>query len=495
MPLFFLFLTTAFVLIAVGLIASNRLLWYDEFYTFYVAQLSSPIEIVQALHESVDNNPPLDYFLRYYAMGWFGATPFVFRLPSLILLLLGSLFLYRYFSSNGYRLSALIAFCFPILTIAIIYAHEGRAYMLLFASSAASLFFWKRCVESERKILYYICLYISLTIAPYSHLYGTFNYLPIFVGETTRLWRKKKFDYRTYLVLFLSCLSLVFLYPFVANATKFRAHFWTELGLHTPFAYYEPLLHGVLYLSAAAIVIVVPLLFLRVGSQSESSFESEDRIPIHGIAAAVTLCLTPFIQYIVAVTITKAFTPRYAIITVVGFAILFAYGCQVLERKKPVLCWAMAICVLLSSWFYLAKTTKPYLDKPSAESAEFISFVETADLPVVISHAHSYLFHDFYLPDKLRNKIYYLLGEDENVRYLGYDTDEIGLIHLVKIRDIHLADYKKFHLAHKEYYVVVRNLEDGWLIRKMEDGFKQGLINIELSYISPKLKIVKIRYR
>jgi hypothetical protein len=366
--------------------------------------------------------------------------------------------------------------------------------MLLFATSAASLFFWKKCVENEQKLFNYLWLFLSLTAAPYSHLYGTFSYLPIVVGETIRLWLNKKFYSRIYLVIFLSSLSLVFLYPFIANAAKFSAHFWTILHISKPFDCYKKLLDGILYLSASAIVIVVPLAFFGARLQSEDLSKSNKNIPIYEIAAAVTLCLIPFFQFIIAVTITKAFHHRYAIISVIGFAILFAYGCQVLERKKPGLCLAMTACVLLSSWFQLAKITKSNISPAEAKQTEFISFIETANIPIVISKSHLFLFNNFYLPDHVKKQIHYLIDENESIRYLGHNSDETALVNLKKIRDIQIAGYKNFHEIHKKYYVVARSSYDGWLIRKILDGFKQGLIDIELSFLSHDLKIIKVRY-
>jgi hypothetical protein len=47
---------------------------------------------------------------------------------------------------------------------------------------------------------------------------------------------------------------------------------------------------------------------------------------------------------------------------------------------------------------------------------------------------------------------------------------------------------------HGEYYVVTRNLKDGWLIRKIRDDFEQHMVDIEIVFLSPNFKVVKVHY-
>jgi uncharacterized membrane protein len=428
-PLSFLCLSiTSGIFIVVAVLAAvNRELWYDEFFTFYVAQLSSPLDILTALLAKVDNNPPLDYLLRHFSMKWWGDTPLAFRMPSLLLFLLGSFFLYRFVSSRISPLPALAAFCFPILTIALRYSHEGRAYALLFAASALSLFAWQKSVEHRHKPAYLLILFLALTAGCYSHFYGTLSYLPIAIGETIRLWRARKIEFRIFSTLLLSSLTLILLYPFIVNAAQLSHHYWTPLSRMALFRSYDNLLPRMGYPITAVIILVIPLACYLAGTQSRKVSNPGEEIPLHELAAAVVLCLIPIFLYIAAIMVTKAFHARYAIVAVNGFSILVAYACHRLGRANAILAVTMIACILFSACFQLAITARKYSKPGGHVNKALISFIETSTLPVVFSTSHLFLRHNYYLPENLTGRIAYLIDEKESIHYLGHNADELAL--------------------------------------------------------------------
>jgi hypothetical protein len=495
-PLSFLclFITSGILIVGAGLAAVNRELWYDEFFTFYIAQLSSHFDILTALLEKVDINPPLDHFFRHFSMKWWGDTPLAFRMPSLLLFLLGSFFLYRFVSFRISPLPALAAFCFPILTIALRYSHEGRPYALLYAASALSLFAWQKSVEHRHKSAYLLILFLALTAGCYSHFFGTFSYLPIAIGETIRLWRARKIEFRIFSTLLVSSLTIIPLYPLIVNAAQSSHHFWTPLDRMALFRCYENLLPHIGYSITAVIVLVIPLACYLAGTQSREVSHPGEEIPLHELAAAVVLCLIPIFLYIAAITVTKAFTDRYAIVAVNGFSILVAYACHRLGRANSILAVIMIACILFLACSRLAKTAQIYSKTGGHVNKALISLIETSTLPVVFSNPKSFLRHNYYLPENLTGRITYLIDEKESIHYLGNNTDEIALPNLRKIKPLRLISYKTFHEMHGEYYVVTRDLNDGWLIRRIRDDFKQHLVDIGIVFLSPNFKVVKVQY-
>jgi hypothetical protein len=260
------------------------------------------------------------------------------------------------------------------------------------------------------------------------------------------------------------------------------------------FRSYDNLLPRMGYPITAVIILVIPLACYLAGTQSRKVSNPGEEIPLHELAAAVVLCLIPIFLYIAAIMVTKAFHARYAIVAVNGFSILVAYACHRLGRANAILAVTMIACILFSACFQLAITARKYSKPGGHVNKALISFIETSTLPVVFSTSHLFLRHNYYLPENLTGRIAYLIDEKESIHYLGHNADELALPNLRKIKPLQLISYKTFHEMHGEYYVVTRNLKDGWLIRKIRNDFEQHMVDIEIVFLSPNFKVVKVHY-
>src|SRR5690348_2518579 len=65
---------------AMAIQSAIKLMWFDEFITFYVAKLGSLHAIWGALANGTDPNPPLSRWLAALSMRVFGANPQAARL-------------------------------------------------------------------------------------------------------------------------------------------------------------------------------------------------------------------------------------------------------------------------------------------------------------------------------------------------------------------------------------------------------------------------------
>jgi len=325
-------------LICVGIAATNRPLWYDEFFSLYISKLPSFSQIINSLLNRTDTNPPLDYFFRHFSIKLFGDNTLSFRLPSLFFFLLGSLFLYKFVKSKTNSICALATFSFPILTLALRYAHEGRPYSLLFASTSIALYSWQQCIDSKKKLLPKIFLFLSLSAGCYSHLYGVFNFIPIFAGETYRLLKNKKFEFEILSIIFLSLISLSFLYPFIVNTSIYSSHFWAKLSLIPPLGFFNQLFTNIVYPTILGLLFFCIYTNFHPEATNQKNIipdtESNNPIPPHEIFAVLVFCLIPFIQHVAAILVTKALTPRYTIATVNGISILVGYFCFNVRKRN-----------------------------------------------------------------------------------------------------------------------------------------------------------------
>lgn len=498
--LHFILLTATGVLIlsAAGLAAANRAIWYDELFSFYVANLPSPTQILDALLQTVDNNPPIDYLIRYVSMQIGGTSILAFRLPSVVLFLCGCIFLYRFVAPNVSRTAALATFCFPILTLSLRYSHEGRAYALLFASAALALYAWQRCIASSYKIPFLLLLYLSLTVGCFSHLYGVFTLVPIVAGEAYRLKRLRHITWPILLVLIAVSLTCLLLYPFIVNASQFSAHFWTKTNIFELFKTYESLLPNIVFPVITAIVLLIiaslllPIIPFQSASQNTNA-SSKKGVPHHELVAVVIFCLIPVFQYVAAELVTNAFTPRYAIVTVAGFAILTGYACHQAGHMKPLFTLICSACILGFSLFHLAHLAMYYSDSRHGIDDQLETFIEKAQLPVVFSNSHSYLYHYFYLPEQLASRIIYLVDAEQSIRYIGSDTDQIGLKQLQKAVPLRLLPYAAFWENESEFYVIAKDFSSGWPMRKLKQDFQEGRIRLTIEQLlSSGMIILKI---
>ncbi len=491
----YIFVLAIYIIICAGYIAHSRALWFDEFFTYYVAQLSNPTQIVNALLAGADNNAPLDYLIRHLFMQFAGPSPLSFRFPSLVMFIVSGLFLYRFVSFRIPSLPASVAFCFPVFTLALHYSYEGRPYALLFASSAMSLYFWQQCIHKEYKIQYLLLLFLSLSLGCYSHLYGAFNYIPIVIGEVVRLYRAKTKAYWILLTVILSAVSCVFLYPIIMNSLKYTHSFWAIPYISAPFNAYGSLLPNISYAAAIIIIVVIPLSLYSQRSRVTGCTRGDAEIPIYELVASITLCLLPVFEYIAALMVTNAFAPRFFIMSVSGLSILVAYACNLVGKRNYIIGIILVTCIMLTGAFNITKLLGSKSGLEKSIDGKMMAFIESSELPVIISHSHKYLHYDHYLPNKLRGKIAYVSDSKNSIKYLGYNTSEIALQGLRKIRDLNIYSVESFYGKNKEYYVLTSNFRDGWLIRKISDDFQNGITDLELILISGKVKVVKARNR
>jgi ABC-type multidrug transport system fused ATPase/permease subunit len=481
------------ILLGSGYVAYYRPLWHDELVTFYIAQLPSLTRILDAFLQGAHNNTPVDFMVRHISMQIGGFTPLWLRLPSLLMFITNGFFLYKYVSFRIPSLPASVAFWFPVFTYALHYSFEGRYYAPLLAWSAVALYFWQQSYSREYKTGYLLLLIVSLLAGSFTHLYGVFNYVPIFLGEAVRLYNAKTRIFKTMAAIILSAALNVFLYPFVVNTAAYRHHFWTPLGIGDPFQVYISLLPQIGLAVAAIIVIMAVLSMLFPKANRASANSDEPEIPVHEMVAAVAFCLFPFFMYIAAVLVTKAFDTAYCIVTVNGLTVLVVYACHIVGNRNYTVGVVLVSCLMLLGAFYMAKTANEYSKKEAGINPRIVEFIKSARLPIAISQNLNYLYYYYYLPGELKNKIAFIMDEQQGIKYLNKNISEITYRGLNKIVKLNIPRWKDFAEKNKEYYIVTKDFNDGWLIMDMSEKFRDKKIDLDLMLVTKKDKIVKVK--
>ena len=126
-----------------------KLLWGDEFVTFWIGQQRSFGGIWRALGPGADPNPPLMHVLDWWSTAVFGTGPLAVRLPSIMAMGLGVACLWVFLRRRVAPVYA-AAGCLALMTTrGFDYAYDARSYALLMGFAMAALLLWSRSVETQ----------------------------------------------------------------------------------------------------------------------------------------------------------------------------------------------------------------------------------------------------------------------------------------------------------------------------------------------------------
>lgn len=446
---------------AVCLKASREPLRYDEIFTYYVAKLGSARDIVEALLAKMDNHPPLDYLVRHFSMAVLGPTDFALRVPSVIGLLAAALAVYVFVLRRTSLVPALLAFSIPFTTEALFFAYEARGYAFLMAGMCLALLAWQLAAErpSAGRLVF---LTLALSLGPFSHYYGVLNYLPIAAGEAWRCRERRAVSWPIVACFALSLLSLCALVPFATHAYAYSRWFWTNPSPAALIESYSILFHravpGVIgALLAFALVAVLP---------DRASDGRSSRLPRHEIVAAVVLCLLPFVIYVLAVTVTHAYVPKYGLNAVFGVAILAAFAVHRIAERQRLLALLTAAAVGLWAVALVASRGMS-APVPSPANDRVQRLIAESPMPVVVIPHFAFLALHRYLPPDLRDRIFFVADRKLHLAYKGSDTTYRALENLSRFVPMNFVNLCAFTTEHQAF--LIAQYEPFWLTEKLLD--------------------------
>ncbi|HWJ06466.1 MAG TPA: glycosyltransferase family 39 protein [Steroidobacteraceae bacterium] len=437
------------------LAASWRPLWYDELYTFHVAQEPSLLATLRALLAGADTNPPLDYLLRHLSMTLLGDSPAAFRLPSVLAFLAGLFAIYGYVRPRVPFAAAAAAFLAPIGTAAVFFSYEGRAYALLFCSGALALLAWQRAVAATtpRRLA---VLALALCVGPFSHYFGVLAFVPPALGEAWRTVERRRIDAGIVAAFAVATLASLLLWPIAKLALGMQSAFWaSSFSLADAYQYFT----GFLQYSDSPVSIVLACgVVLVLGLLAVPRWRAVLRVPVpaHELVGAIALAYTPLLAYVLASVLTGALTPRYVIAFVPGVAILLGYLVAVVAAVLPRTAWLAAACIAALGLGGFVRTLDDLLDEQGFPT-ELREVIETTPLPVAFDTPHKFLEYSYYAPASVRERFVYPMNASLAALLRGFNNDEIALRGLARIEPLRVTDYREF-TAQTHEFLLVRDL-------------------------------------
>lgn len=318
-------------------------LWLDEAYSERISHLS-PVDIVKAIIDEHENNPPFYYMLLHYWTAIFGNDEFSLRLLSalfgstsiLLIYSLGNLIV-----NKNVGLTAALILTFSVFQIK--YSQEARCYTLFLFLTLSSYYAFLKLMHTG-KLKYSIIYILSGAIIVYTHYYGVL----VLVSQNIYYFTKYLICHRVgeinlgrwisyQVILLLVFVPELFL---MKEAHSLREGFWLpepniKAIIGTFLAYSGSTKLFILY-SIFAIVSIVTAFQFKEFAGIRGYFKSgraETNNPILSnmeiiYLLTVLLFMLNVVPFLVSVLVTPIYSARYTFAGSMAFYLLVAIGIE-----------------------------------------------------------------------------------------------------------------------------------------------------------------------
>ena len=467
----------------------NKVMWFDEFITFYIAKLGGLHAIWRALARGTDPNPPLSHWLASLSMRLFGANAFAARLPFMLAGVAGLFALFAFLRRRIPPLYAAAGVLLFMSTAAFDYFFEARSYALTLAFSALSLWFWQEASEGDRPLLSSVALGLALAAGISSNYFAVLAFFPIAAGELVRNISRRRFEWRIWIALAVSASTLLLYLPLIHSAvSRFSPYAWNKVDLDTAYDGYLLMVDHIVWLCAGLLAarILVTRCVLPASASTERSFFRhtweivqhtlfvKERTPVkrglpgHEAVAVLVLILYPFLGYAVARIQGGMLAPRFVLPVCYGCAIAAATsGYRVFGK------WSIAGLLFLATvgtWFLAreGEVASNYYDE--REAFHRVLDLLPSDRTLLVSDSLLALPMYYYAPPEVASRMVFPVDFRAIRQYKGEDSPEqnlwAGRNHIFPVPIISLDDV----LDQTSNFLIV-STDDNWLLKRLgEDG-------------------------
>jgi len=451
------------------LIASQKVMWNDELFTFYIARLPNFSDRWKALLTGAEQTPPLSYVVTRVFFGLFGVTNLAIRLPEIIGVWLMGLCLLVFVSKRTSFLYGFVAMLFPLVTVVFLYATEARAYALVLGFSAFALLCWQWAIEGRHRRLALVGLAASVAAALSSHYYAVLILFPLSLGELVRSIGRKRIDTAIWVSLGLGLTPLVLFLPLIESARSFAPHFWAKPHWISMLDFYHRFLLPPTVLALALILVLV----MAYAAFRPASRDSKPplHVPVHELAAVLGFVLIPVVGVILAKTVIGAYDDRYAFPAVIGFCIVVGWGLYYAFDGSSAM--ALAVSVLLFG-AVIAKDIRSYHtmvgDREAREATyRFLEKHATGTMPIVIANPGPFVELSHRPPVDLGPRLLYLVDPSLGLQDTGTDDVERGVVAMKHWAGMNVESFPDYMASGHRCFIYVQNYPDQyeWLLPEL----------------------------
>src|SRR5580704_11135255 len=323
--------------------ASFRPLWYDELFTYNVATLPGFRAMWDALTHGADLNPPLFYVVTHAVISVLGPTELGLRTPAIVGFLVMCCCLYAFVAHRAGACYGFIAMLLPLVTGALRWAPEARAYGLMLGFCGLALVSWQRAAEASHRIVPLAGLALSLTAALLTHCFAVLILTPFALAQLVRDYHRRKIDWLMWVCIVLPLTACITYFPLLANSQHYDLQYRV----------FQPGWQSVVELSD---VIFAPALWPVLAGMVIIAFGASRRPKVDAplaplwktgeVVLAAGFLLVPLLAIVLSKITLGLFMVRYGISAVIAVAILFAQAAATLTARSKVVGSAVVFVVL-----------------------------------------------------------------------------------------------------------------------------------------------------
>src|SRR5262245_39805939 len=410
------------------LLASQKMMWNDELYTYYISRLSSMSDIWTALMTGAEQIPPFFYTVTRSSMALFGVNELGIRLPEVIGFWVMLISLYLFVTKRAPALYGFLAMLFPLATGTYFYAYEARPYGLVLGFSGLALVSWQAAAEKKDRKIALVVLTASFAAAISCHYFASFVFIALAIGEAVRTYSIRRLDLPVWIAFCLGATPLIAFWPLIGRSMGYSSGFWSKPNLMSLPLFYFLELNPVIF----PLMVMVGISAIHPVRGVIDSRKIPASIPRHEIAAALGFAAIPVFTVTLAILITGAFTDRYAITAIIGISIVTAFAIRNLLHNREaivlILVISISIYFLLSGVRYYRKLSDDRSAHKQTES--FLRAHCPEGMPIVISDSHAFTTLAHYASPDLADRIVYLADPEASLRYLGLNSVEQRMLDL-----------------------------------------------------------------
>jgi 4-amino-4-deoxy-L-arabinose transferase-like glycosyltransferase len=456
---------SVFYLLLVVPIALIKLLWADEFITYYIAKLNSVGGIWSALSRGADPNPPLSHLLVMWSMRLFGDSAFAVRIPAIITVLVGVICVFLFLRRRLPVVFAAAGTCLFLSTAALNYAYESRSYALILGFSMLSLLLWSEAVDGNHERAATIGLAITLGAGIASNYFCVLAFFPIAAGELIRDLRHRKIEWRIWTALAIGGLPFLFFLPLINHSiAQFGPHAWNKPKLDVIADSYTEMVEVVLAPALAILGIgIIHFLYQR----RETRETRPPVLPRHEMVAVFVMMMYPMLGYALAVARAGMISPRFVLPVCWGFAIATVVAFYRMFSRNAVA--AAALLLVFASWAIARDgfCAYDYFEQRVAFYRVLNNMPPANAIVVADSLLVQPLYH--YAPPQVAARIVFPLDFTLIERYKREDSLEQNYWAGRGIFPVPIVSMEQLQETYPNYVVVAAN--GNWLLQKFEvDG-------------------------
>ncbi len=439
----------------------ERLMWNDEFLSFYSDSVPTLHDVMEVqLHSPISLDPPTYHLLSHLMMDVFGRNAVALRLPALAGFLLLQVSLFYFVRRLAGERAGVVAMAVPLLTASFRYSAEGRPYALLLGLYAFALLCWQQATlegaQRRLRVMALVGLTVAFVLAITSHYFGVLILVPIACAELARTIRRRQLDVGVVTAMLLGVGSVLLILPFQRALMVYRLHYYVQAvssrnitqGYRELFLRYTTWPIPAQRVAATALAIAAIWLGIAGFRRFKERSRSE---PTEIWVALAVLALLPFFGFLFGRFVTHTMEVRYVIAALIAFAATLGIVLEERVRKDSFYFGLMAVifgaALILNMRHILQerRDTQMILASFRLSPEASAALKQHPDERIYVQSLNDFYLDTYYEPDAdLRSRFSYISSREEEVRWLGHDTNYVTAVYMGRFTHLSLTPYSVF---------------------------------------------------